>query len=533
MQTPLTFFLELLVIALFVTAAAGPAMVRHDAVRPLLVVLDDSYSMLAHDKSEPKDTPRKTAEAAVVEELQHGNYSARFVLAGVQSRLIGETAHDSMQMQKLLSQWACHNPAADLPAAMALAAELGGPSARILVLSDHAPSGKLTKGQTQWWSFGVKRPNMAFTAATRTPSGESQRVLLEVTNLSDTPATGTLTIDGGNLAAPRQDAIELSARAARQFFLSVPTGSPALRANLADDALDIDNHVALLPEADKPIRVWVDIADSRLKKAVVRALEATAQTIRTTERPELIIADKSADMQDDAWRLELLGGAKPNVVAYAGPFVMDRNHRLTEGLSLQQAIWSVPSDMHLDGRPIVTAGNVSLLTEGEDIVGHRRLQMPLAADQSNIEELPDWPIFFANLIAWRRSGLPGTSTPNVRLGETVDIALAGEPKQVEIISPTGRRNMTIRGRHVAVPAECVGRYDIRAPNAEYAFSCNAVHRDESDLADCESGRWGSWNDSPVYQDRRIDLSWILMVVALAAITGHLAIVAHRSERSGA
>jgi len=47
MQTPLCFFLELLAIALLVTAAAGPAMLEREVVRPLMVVLDDSYSMLA------------------------------------------------------------------------------------------------------------------------------------------------------------------------------------------------------------------------------------------------------------------------------------------------------------------------------------------------------------------------------------------------------------------------------------------------------------------------------------------------------
>ena len=43
-------------------------------------------------------------------------------------------------------------------------------------------------------------------------------------------------------------------------------------------------------------------------------------------------------MDVDAWRLEILGGK--DAVAYAGPFVVDHNHPLAEGLSLQNAIWS-------------------------------------------------------------------------------------------------------------------------------------------------------------------------------------------------
>jgi len=46
-QTPLTFFLELLALLLFVLAAVGPKYHAAKGTRPLVVVLDDSYSMLA------------------------------------------------------------------------------------------------------------------------------------------------------------------------------------------------------------------------------------------------------------------------------------------------------------------------------------------------------------------------------------------------------------------------------------------------------------------------------------------------------
>ena len=70
-------------------------------------------------------------------------------------------------------------------AAIALAMEVGGPTARVLVLGDHPPSMALDGGQVQWWAFGEKLPNMAFTAATRTRFGRNRTRALEVTNLSD------------------------------------------------------------------------------------------------------------------------------------------------------------------------------------------------------------------------------------------------------------------------------------------------------------------------------------------------------------
>ncbi len=140
MQTPLTLLLELLAIAALVLAAAGPALVRHDLVRPLAIVLDDSYSMLAkHD--EKSDSSRQRAAAALADLLKSGDYLPRFVLADAKPRLAGEWSRDnsSAGLSEVLKQWACQSPAADLNEATGLAAEVGGPTARILVLTNRAP----------------------------------------------------------------------------------------------------------------------------------------------------------------------------------------------------------------------------------------------------------------------------------------------------------------------------------------------------------------------------------------------------------
>src|SRR5215470_13367773 len=47
LQTPLLFFLELIALILLAISAAGPMMRAGDRGRPLIIVLDDSFSMLA------------------------------------------------------------------------------------------------------------------------------------------------------------------------------------------------------------------------------------------------------------------------------------------------------------------------------------------------------------------------------------------------------------------------------------------------------------------------------------------------------
>jgi hypothetical protein len=78
LQTPLSLLLELLAIAALVLAAAGPALVRHDIVRPLVVVLDDSYSMLAKrtektEKIGKAESSRQRAATALADLLKNGD----------------------------------------------------------------------------------------------------------------------------------------------------------------------------------------------------------------------------------------------------------------------------------------------------------------------------------------------------------------------------------------------------------------------------------------------------------------------------
>ncbi|MEN6458268.1 MAG: BatA domain-containing protein [Thermoguttaceae bacterium] len=522
MQTPLCLLLELLALAMLALAAAGPVLVKRDVVRPLIVVLDDSYSMLALAEDGPRSA-RDRAKAALSEELARCAYTTRFVVAGVRPRLVAEPLREPSRLDELLGAWTCQSPAADLAAAVALASEIGGPAARILVLTDRVPSPKPDAGKIQWWAFGVNRPNAALTAASRTASGGDERVLLEISWLADAAGQATLTLEGGDLAKPQTDQLMLRAGASRQITLSLPAGCPPLKARLSADALAIDNEVVLLPAAARPLRVLVNLGDANLRRAVSRALEATGQTRQVADRPDLIVTDQAGQSDDATWRWEIVG--RGDAPAYTGPFIIDRGHPLTQGLSLQDAIWSAASSAKLSGSWIVSAGNIPLITERIDAGGRRRLQVNLVGDRSTLLEMPDWPILVTNVVHWRQSGLPGPAIVNARLGQTVSVAIAKEAKRADVVWPDASVHAcNVHGRRVDIPAERVGLYSVRTPEATHRFACNAVSRDESNLADCRSGRWGDWNRSPDYQDRQVPLGWICLLVVVVALGGHMALI---------
>ncbi|HEX4129815.1 MAG TPA: BatA and WFA domain-containing protein [Pirellulales bacterium] len=533
LQTPLSFFLEMLAIACVVFAAAAPSVTHSRFARPIVVVLDDSYSMTAGGDA----SPRQRAGQALVEDFRHTDYVARFVLAGAQPRLIGSSVRSADQVRVLLEQWTCAAPTAGVDAAIALASEIGGPSARVLVVTDHAPRADLPAGKVQWRSFGQVLPNVAITAATRDTSlggttGQEDRVLLEVTNFAAQRKHAEMFLEGGGAAGSRKP-LDLQPGATSRMIFNVPAGSEPLRATLGDDALAIDNQAVLVSPQRRPLRVQVAISHEAadLRPLVVRAFEACGQALLVDNRPDIVVSDSSPIESADAWQWQILRGPEP--VSYEGPFVLDRSHPLAEGLSLEAVIWSAAREAVPDGTPVLTAGNRVLLADAEDAAGHHTLQMALEPRLSNLAQNPDWPILVANLVRWRQSAMPGPAASNVRLGQTLRITLpddAAAAGKATVTPPDAApQTLPIHGRQLEVRPERIGLYTARAGSMEFAFASSALDPDESNLSQCASGQWGDWNESDVYQDQRVNLGWAFILLALGCLTVQMVVV----SRAGA
>ncbi|MBC8096285.1 MAG: VWA domain-containing protein, partial [Akkermansiaceae bacterium] len=186
LQLPLIFFLELLALLLLVTAAAGPHWKLAQASRPLIVILDDSFSMRA--VSENRSAQARAREALEKLFRFQAPPSTRLILAGSEPRLLGASAKSWSEVEKLLAQWHCWSPSAEINLAITLASEVGKQQANILVLTDHAPAEtKSSNARLQWRSFGAAVDNLAIVNASRTANGDEDRCLLEIANFSKTP----------------------------------------------------------------------------------------------------------------------------------------------------------------------------------------------------------------------------------------------------------------------------------------------------------------------------------------------------------
>ncbi|MGH9768189.1 MAG: BatA domain-containing protein [Blastocatellia bacterium] len=544
LQTPLLFFLELLTILSLVMAAAGPMMRAGESGRPLVVVLDDSFSMLAGaSRDNMAGSARDRAIRAIESELKSNRYEpVRFALAGESPQLLGEATNDTGQAARLLQNWKCGAPVAKLEEAVAFAFELGGSRARVLAVTDHAPQQELSDSRLQWWSFGSPDRNFAFVNAARTLRDDEDRVLIEIANLSSSSGSTTLTIESGDQSESTNpqsaslpvgrnpQSITLGAGETRRVLLTLKPGAPALRARLSDDALIVDNEVVLMPEPNRNVRVDLRMRDASMRALVEKAVSSSQNASLSAERPGLVITDvDQAGIEDgEAWTLRIIG--EGDAASFLGPFVIDRSHPLSEGLSLGGVVWGGGKSRQLAGTPVVNAGDVPLLTDVER-AGRHDLRLRLRPDLSTLQESPNWPILIWNLINWRAQVAPGLRQTNVRLG--ADAALTVE-SGVESVSVTDPRRVTrrfpTRDSAALIKADTAGVYEIGVNQGKYAFAANALQREESDLTQASSGHWGNWANATALQWEYRSMAWVLLLLALIALAVHAWLVARKALR---
>jgi hypothetical protein len=521
LHLPLLFFLELLVLTLLVVAATGPRWKLPQSTRPLIVVLDDSFSLRAvHNGS----SARERANVFLGKLYRHQPPpSTRLILAGSEPRALGGTVKSWREVDDLLARWQCWSPDPALDAAITLAAELGKQQANILVLTDHKPPEEKISGQRmEWHAFGAPVDNLAIVNASRTAYGDEDRCLIEVANFAADAHGARLAVQVGT-NAPQVSLLSLGARESRRVVFNVPAATPVLRASLEPDALAEDNQAQLLPPLRRRVRVAVALAGESAAALANRTLAATGLRAAISDNPELVIRETDTVVNSNSWSLCWRAVGATN--AYTGPFVVDTSHPLANGLALEGAIWAGAGLTNAPGEvPVILAGNVPLLSVREDVAGRRHLSLNFNPDLSTVQNMPDWPALFWNILSWRIAEMPGLKESNARLGAEVILKTTGEA--VTVTQPDGARTVFPRtGGELALETPLPGIYSVAVGSATNQFAVNVLAADKSDLSACASGQWGQWSEDT---ERRVEESsavWVFGLLALGLLGAHLYLVA--------
>lgn len=521
LQLPLLFFLELLALLLLVVAAAGPHWKLAQSTRPLIVVLDDSFSMRAVSGGE---SAQARARAALQKLYRfQPPPSTRLILAGREPQLLGAPARNWSEVNKLLSQWTCWSPEAAIDAGITRATELGKQQANILVLTDHPPAdSKINNNRLEWRSFGAAVPNIAIVNASRSANGDDDRCLIEVANLSATAQGASLAVLTSTNTGQRTE-VALAAGERKRFVFNVPAATPMLTAQLSEDALAEDNRAQLLPPIRKRVRVQVALTNSALTELVDRTLAATGLRASISDDPELIIHYTDGSPNDQAWSLRWAVPEK--AAAYTGPFIIDQSHPLAQGMALAGTVWAAAPMTNAAGDvPVILAGNVPLVSAREDVTGREFLTLNLDPELSTVTKTPDWPILFWNILQWRAAQLPGLMDSNTRLGTEVVLKTTGDA--VSVRDPNGGvKIFPHTSDQLALDAPLPGIYSVAMGTSTNLFAVNPLAEDESDLRGCATGRWGAWDAGIEQRYEQSPMGWIFALAALGFLTAHLWLLA--------
>lgn len=193
-------------------------------------------------------------------------------------------------------------------------------------------------------------------------------------------------------------------------------------------------------------------------------------------------------------------------------------------------MWGAGKATQLAGAPDHHRRNIPLLADVER-AGRHDLSLRLRPDLSTLPQSPNWPILIWNLINWRALVSPGLRQANVHLGGDATLTVESGVESVKVVDPQRvTRQLPAREKVALIKADVAGVYEINANQNKYNFAANALRREESDLTQAASGRWGNWANAAALQWEYRSVAWVLLLMALIALAVHAWLIAQRTGR---
>jgi hypothetical protein len=460
----------------------------------VVLVLDDSASMQALDGNEDGAARARRAAAEIAAEAGR-DALATVVVTGERPELLFGPRGAATLVADALGAWVPRKPRHDPSRALALALEIAGPADRVVLVTDEPTAAVPPRVETR--GVGVATINDALLDVRRLRrSATEETVLADVGAFGGGPRRTTVRLLSGEDAATAvvlgEESIELTpGKIARATFRG-PRSNEAWRVVLPPDALRIDDEAPLLPEPRRPVR-FADLLPSETSALLRlgRALGALDDVERAPVPADADLVFAAAPGRVEGGRTEVVvRPAGETRSDWIGPFLFDRRHPITSGLSLQGVVWSAGDDA-VAGSPLVSAGDAVLLAEERASDGVRLL-LNLDASRSNLPQAPDWPVLIANLADRVRRTLPGAVAINVRVGEEMTWRRRGaavDAASYRLTTPDGR---ALEGRGIGVlgfVGDRPGVYRLhQAENEIGRFAVRFADARESDLSSLSSRR---------------------------------------------
>ena len=465
---------ELLAALLLSLVLADPRWGQLGRVVHLVAVLDNSASMAARPPGE------KPFRDIAVEELERRIASlprgsvVTLLRTGRRPEMLAGPAVSWDDAKQKLADWKPALPKHDFLPTWDLAAQLAEGTGELLFLTDSVPDKEVAVPKTmEIISVGRALENISISAARWDFDSQAAkgRVFVRLTNHGKRPANvriaglvGSVTglvgsvedakpiaTTASKVANTKPDtdqqlpesasqkklfenevSLEAGASAPLEIEVSGGLGRMIVECESIGDGLSLDNRVELIEPKVRVLHVAVALAKETVaEQAVLRVLKTMPDlSLTESEAAELIIAPSEPlpPSQRELWWLGI-GPLDPSeearkaAIDLVGPYVLEKQHPLLDGLTLGGVVWGGAQPVKLEVSPIISAGSMALLSR---LTGTRTTAYLLNIDfaRTNLGDSPDWPILLSNLIELRRDNLPGLRRWNYRLNEEIRFRIA-------------------------------------------------------------------------------------------------------------
>ncbi len=478
-QAPLVLLLEIIILSLLVVAAANPKAVTGEKLVPMVVILDDSMSMAVNEPDSPRNAAAEYLQTQVFSRPE-----CRFTLirTGIQPEIIGRHDMTGIEAGRVIEEWRCRAPDADLLKAIAYAGENFTEKHGVLVVSDRDHE-RSSDSAIRWLAFGRKLDNLAVTAASRYSTGNQDRCYFAFTSF----ASGSTALAAEIILPDKNEILErvtatLRPGESRRVRVMVKDQNLRVQARILNDPVAYDNEAWLLPVKPEPVSVELRSVPEFLKHNVARAISASGLATIVASAAQLIVSDGPvADLPDNVWQLVFRIASQP--VAFAGNVAVDKAHPLTAGLPGVRAAWAVDQSYLPPGKPLMSVGTMPLIAVAGMPTQNISVFFNLAPDFSDLHKTVLWPTLFWNLLAWRQKYNDGPDAFNYRSGNEITLTLPEGSNKAQMLDSDGKLfdSAVAYGRQAVFTASTPGFYEIGSAARAWKIAVNLCSASESDL----------------------------------------------------
>ncbi len=540
-----TLLLELLAALLLSLILSQPRFGDIGKATHLIVVLDNSASMMGTPTGGATDEVRRSFRDAAVAELEQRVTTLErgsvvtLILTGRRPVMLAGPGVPWDRAKTALEQWKPSATRHEFQPAWDLAAQLAEQHGRLLFLTDRVPSknASLPK-QMEVVSVGRILDNVAISSARWTFDSDKHEghVFIRIDNVGSKPAdvavrgrTQTKTVFRRTVAIPPGEAVPFETTVAGGL------GQLAIDIQSDGDGLDTDNHVTLIEPKLRVLKVALTLPkDQAAGRVTQRVLDAIPNLeFGDAESAHLVIAPAGElpASQRDLWWLGV-GPVNPSEAArkqakdILGPYLIEKRNPLVAGIVLGGIVWGGVQPLDVQVSPLISAGDTPLLSQ---LNGTRTTAFILNIDmaRSNLSESPDWPILLSNLVELRRDNRPGLRRWNYRLNEEIRFRLfegesddAASASDLKLVHEKKTRALARAPIVELPPLEQTGVYTIQDGDRTVGeFAINFHDKDESTLTSLRPGTRDPAADDAQSAQFTLDnpYSWLIMLGIIAVI----------------